>query len=143
MENWLMIAGLVLGGGFAGAWALRKGDKLEEIRKDALELSGLLSSNGWTILPEILRDLVVKDFSGALAGIRDGVKMLRDTTERQVHMDKIYTQQLRNVLASGDARRIAPFLDLLEDYSLKAAATKAREALIAETTTTVSVEPKE
>lgn len=65
---WVLVA--VLGGVVAGKLVKRRDDVKEERRRNALLVSEALTARGLTLIPEVIRDYAIGDYSSVIKSVR-------------------------------------------------------------------------
>lgn len=87
-----------------GYVAMLLGNRVEERRKDASRVADHLSKIGLELLPEILRDYSVGDYSGALDGIKNLNRELDDPARRMVLLERLFKGVVNDLLRDPDQR---------------------------------------
>jgi hypothetical protein len=141
-ENLLIYGGGATFAALLAAWLFRAGDKLEEIRGEAISLGMLLSKYGWTILADIVLAFVKRDLSGAAHKIREALDLLRDEKRRRAHFREVFLTTWSEMLATWPDEDLAPFVTAFQAAAIgKTVAAETRKR-IAEATTATAAQAK-
>lgn len=89
----VLLGGLGLLAGMGGYLAVSVGTKVENIKREIIQLSNIATAEGLNVTSELLTDLAVEDLSGLVVHIRNIVSRLRDPgSRREVFMPFLKTQ---------------------------------------------------
>jgi Tfp pilus assembly protein PilO len=95
---------------FAVAWWFRRDDKLEQRRKDAIEVIGLLKKYGWDQTAEVVTCYVSEDWTGVYNEIKALLKQLRDPDQARALITNAILRGLSEVMndeaAAAKVRKI-------------------------------------
>lgn len=98
------LALLAVGGYFVGQFLFKKDTKIEERRRAALDVVGVLQANGLNVAAEALKDYVVGDYSGALGSLKKAAVVLTNPAAATAEFDGVFEKMLTSKLADPEAR---------------------------------------
>lgn len=110
-----------------GAWLFRKDTEVEHRRRAAVEASGVLRQYGLSILPDILNDYAVGDYSGLAARVRDSANKLLNPAQLEVEFGTIFNKLVETRLTDPQ-RREAFIADFLKKAGVEPTAIKTTTA---------------
>jgi hypothetical protein len=136
-SNLLIYLGVAIVGALGGGYLYRKGNKLEEIRTEVLQLIGLLQKYGYTALSKILERVIVRDWDGAANAVKEALEMLRDEKKRRAHFKDVFLTTWQEMLNTWPDDELVPFVNAYKSAetlkSLQAEARRREAAAEAET----------
>jgi len=132
MDGWQIstIVATLVAAGFGGAWLFRKGTGLEHLRKEIQVISTHARAHGWEILADILDSIIVRDYSTAIANVKELFKLLVDTEKRNAHFSAIYVKAVKEEMK--DPEQAAKYVAMVDEYKLVVEAKKKEQAAIDE-----------
>lgn len=97
---------VVLFCGIVGTWLFRKDTEVENRRRAAAQLAGVLSRYGLKRIPEFLLNYSVGDYSGMAKNIKDWVKLFVDGGEAEVikEFDEVFSRVFEVKLMNPESR---------------------------------------
>ncbi len=88
----------IIGAGAVHLW--RKGDdKVENIKKELIEVSSDCAVAGWTVCSAMAKNLAVGDLKGLLAEAKVGAKIARDPVLRLAHTGNMTIANIDELLS--------------------------------------------
>lgn len=87
-----------------GFLLFRKDTEIEQRRKAAIEAAEVLTAQGLTLLPAILTDYAVGDYSGMINRIRSAARMLLNPKHAEAEFDQLFTNMLERRLKDPETR---------------------------------------
>ena len=102
---------------FAGMWLFRKDTEIENRRRQASSIAGVLKNTyGMTLIPGMLEDYSVGDYSGVARRIKDIAEILLDPKKAAVEFGKVFEHILEQRMKDPEAR--AALLEKIEKLRL-------------------------
>lgn len=98
----LALLGVV--GYFAGQYLFKKDTQVEERRRNAIQVAGILKANGLNIAADALVGYAVGDYSGVAASLKDAATILTNPAAAAAEFDGVFEKMLNAKLVNPEAR---------------------------------------
>lgn len=98
------LALLAVGGYFVGQWLFKKDTQVEDRRRAAIEVAGILQANGLNIAAEALREYAIGDYSGVAASLKQAATILTNPAAAAAEFDGVFDKMLQAKLADPEQR---------------------------------------
>jgi len=87
-----------------GALYFRAGERVEDIKRELIDFMQWLQSEGFEHCPELVKDIIVSDASGAFKRLMQWMKSIKDPVVRKTILLEFLKKQLVKRLAEEESR---------------------------------------
>lgn len=90
---------------FGAKFLFRKGEAVEDRRRQAIKLAGECKTSGLDFLAPVLEDYAVGDYSALLQRLRSLAEDVRDDAQRRALFDRLFESQLAQRMKDPQSRQ--------------------------------------